>query len=130
LAVAGVKAAVERRLRRLNALWLENDYDALATFFHPRAVLLTPGAERSIVGREAIVDGYRQFGSMGKVHEFAVKRVEVHTYAALALCHLRFEIDYEINQQHFRESGTEVYVLSKTEQDWQVVWRTQIAQSA
>ena len=118
--------AVESTVRQLNNLWLRGDYDALAELFHQDAVLLPPNSPYPIVGRAAIVDGYRRFGDMGDIHEFEIVDLRTYTFDAAAICHMRFNIDYAINEQRFQESGTEIYALQRAGECWQIVWRTQI----
>ena len=122
--------AVEKTIRRLNACWLRGDYDALADLFHDDAVLLPPNSPHPIVGRTAIIDGYRRFGEMGDIHAFEIVAVRTYRFGATAICHMRFNIDYALNEQRYKEAGTEVYALSAAGEDWKIVWRTQIAQPA
>lgn len=121
--------AVEKTIRKLNECWLRGDYPALAGLFHQDAVLLPPQSEQPIVGREAIVDGYRRFGDMGDIHEFEIVSLHTYLFDHTAICHMRFNIDYAINERRFRESGMEIYALRRADERWQIVWRTQITQS-
>lgn len=121
--------AVENVIRRLNECWLRGDYDGVAKLFDKDAVLLPPRAEKPIVGRTAIVDGYRRFGDMGEIHEFEIVAVDTFVFAATAMCHMRFNIDYAIDARRFRESGVEIYALSRSGEGWEIVWRTQVTTS-
>ena len=118
--------AVENTIRQLNEYWLRSDYDALAGFFHDDAVLMPPNALQPIVGRDAIVNGYRRFGDMGDIHEFEIVAMQTYLFADTAMCHMRFNIDYAISGRRFQESGTEIYALHKSGENWLIVWRTQI----
>ncbi len=121
-----MSGSVEALVRRLNAAWLAGDYEALGKLFHADAVLLMPGAEQSLQGRAAIVEGYRRFGALGEVHEFEITSLDVYPFGTTALCHMGFRIDYEIEATRYEESGTEVYALRKSGAGWRIVWRTQI----
>lgn len=120
---------VESTIRRLNECWLRGDYTALGTLFHPDAVLLPPNAQHPIVGREAIVDGYRRFGELGDIHEFEIVATQTYLFADTAICHMRFNIDYAIGERRFKESGTEVYALNGAGGEWRIIWRTQITEA-
>jgi len=119
---------VENTIRKLNECWLRSDYAALAGLFHDDAVLMPPNAQQPIIGRDAIVDGYRRFGDMGEIHEFEIVAMQTYLFADTAMCHMRFTIDYAINERRFQESGTEIYALHKTGENWLIVWRTQITE--
>ena len=118
--------AVEITIRQLNQCWLRGDYDALARLFHDDAVLLPPNSRHPIVGRAAIVDGYKLFGEMGDIHEFEIVAVNTYRFGATAMCHMRFNIDYALNEKRFKESGMEIYALARVDEEWKIVWRTQI----
>lgn len=124
---ARARDSAEQTVRELNRLWLEGDYEQLGRLFHRDAVLLTPDGERSIVGRDAIVDGYRQFGAMGKINEFEIRALESYPFRASTVCHMHFGIDYEIDSRRYREEGIEVYLLQRAGHrgGWKIVWRTQ-----
>jgi ketosteroid isomerase-like protein len=122
-----VSDAVENTIRKLNECWLRGDYAGLARLFHEDAVLLPPGAEQPIVGCDAIIDGYRRFGEMGDIHEFEIVAMQTYLFTGIAMCHMRFNIDYAINERRFKETGTEIYALSGAGDDWKIVWRTQVS---
>lgn len=42
------------------------------------------------------------------------------------MCHLKFEVDYEIESGRFREEGLEVYAIDTSGQKPKVVWRKQL----
>lgn len=120
--------AVENTIRQLNQCWLRGDYNALAELFHDDAVLLPPNSSHPIVGRTAIVDGYRRFGEMGDIHTFEIVALDTYLFHDTAMCHMHFNIDYALNDQRFKESGVEIYTLTCVDEEWKIVWRTQITQ--
>jgi len=124
-----VSNAVENIIRQLNEYWLRGDYEALAGLFHDDAVLLPPNSQRPIVGRAAIIDGYRRFGEIGDIHEFEISAMQTYLFTGAAMCHMHFNIDYAINERRFEESGVEIYALSGAGESWKIIWRTQVTQS-
>ena len=89
--------------------------------------MLSPGGDKSIVGVEPMIRSYRQFGALGKVHAFDITALAVYEYGATAMCHVRFEVDYDMKSGRFREEGLEVYAIDTSGTKPRVVWRTQIA---
>ncbi len=120
-----VTTDIEKLVRSLNQAWMESRYDDLYQYFHPDVAMLLPGSDKSIVGAEAMVESYREFGAMGKLHAFDIVAIESHTYTGVVICHLTFNVDYEIDSGRFTESGIETYAIDITGTHPKVVWRSQ-----
>ncbi|MEM7048029.1 MAG: nuclear transport factor 2 family protein [Acidobacteriota bacterium] len=119
------KGTPEELVRRLNETWLAGDLVELAACFDSAAVLLPPGGGEAIVGRDGIIDGYRQYLAAATTHEFEVRSVETFSFGETAVVHLRFEVEYSFGEERSRESGLEIYVLRRDDAGWRVVWRAQ-----
>ena len=119
------KATIEAFLVALNDAWLDRNYDELYAYFSKDCVLLTPNGQDTLLGVEAMVESYRQFGEFAAIHEFTISGIETFSRSDLAVSHLAFEIDYEIGGKRHLERGMEIYVLSVTGNYFQVVWRSQ-----
>ena len=52
-------AQVEDFLNHLNKSWLDQDYEALASAYHPEVILLPPDAGIPLEGRETICATYQ-----------------------------------------------------------------------
>src|SRR5258707_6504907 len=61
----------------INAAWLEGRFDDLPQYFHPDVVLAQPGRAKRTVGREAVVDSYRQFMAEATIHSFTPGEVHI-----------------------------------------------------
>ena len=123
-AQAAIEAAIEALIEDVNRAWLAGRYEAIAPHVHPDVVLAPPGGGVPIVGREAFVRSYAEFGAMATVHAFeqGERRIDVWGDTAVATC--PFRIDYELPSGRFREQGTDVLVLVRNGADWLICWRT------
>ena len=121
-------AEVERFVRDLNNAWIEGRCDDLVPLFHDQVVMVPPGTGQRIVGRDAMVDSYRQFLAAAKVHEFRTLDLRADVFGGTAVAALRFEIRYEMQGRVYQERGTDFMVLHRDDSAWQVVWRTQVAE--
>jgi len=110
----------------MNTAWQEARYDSLYLFFHSDVVMLPPGSDQPIQGVEAMVESYRQFGAMGTIHAFEIKKVDVFETDGAAMVHMLFFVDFEIEAGRFQEEGMEVYTVDVFGDNPLVVWRTQI----
>lgn len=118
---------IDKFVRDLNTAWKDRRYEDLYKYFHDDVVMLPPGTGEPIMGIEPMVQSYRQFVSMGTIHSFDITNVTMYEYGAVSMCHMRFDVDYEIESGRFREEGLEVYAIDTSDADPRVVWRTQIA---
>ncbi len=121
------KANIESFLVALNDTWLDQNFDELYAYFSKDCVLLTPSGSETLEGVEAMVDSYRQFSTLAQINDFGITDIQTFTRSDLAVCHLSFEIDYQIGADRHVEQGMEIYVVSVTGSYLQVVWRTQKA---
>ncbi len=118
---------IDKFVRDLNTAWGDHRYEDLYEFFHDDVVMLPPGTSEPIVGIEPMIESYRQFVSMGTIHAFDITNLTVYEYGTFSMCHMRFEVDYEIESGRFREEGLEVYAIDTSGAGPRIVWRTQIA---
>ena len=88
--------------------------------------MLPPGSNRPIIGIEPMVESYRQFGTMGTIHGFNITDIEVHEFESAAVCHVQFEVDYEIEAGRFQEEGMEVLTIETGGEKPKIIWRSQL----
>jgi hypothetical protein len=118
---------IETIVREMTAAWLEGRFDDLGRVFHDNVVAVAPPESGSrIVGRERMVDSFRQFTAQAKVHEFHTLAVDVEVFETTAIAMLRFQIKYEMSGQVYEDRGADLLVFARENEIWQVVWRTQI----
>ena len=121
---------VKKFLEDLNNTWLNKQYDDLHAFYDENVVMLPPGGAEPVTGVENMVDSYRQFGSMGTIHSFNMTGISTYEFDETIICHMQFDIDYEIESGRFKEKGLEIYILKETNNAYKIIWRTQINLSA
>jgi hypothetical protein len=119
---------IRHTMEEINRLWLAGEYDEIGAFLDEQAVILAPGFEQSICGREAYVQSYRDYDKAAKTHEFSPgePRIDVIGDVAVAVC--PFFVVYELAGRTYRERGHDVLVLSRSGGKWLVAWRTMKAE--
>lgn len=113
---------------RLNAAWQQSQWDALATMYHPDAVLVPPDLSPVISGRSAILATYREFAERATLQQFDLLGVSAHAFDRTTIVHADFQVDYAVDGARAKDDGQEIYVLqpAQTEAGWAIVWRQQI----
>lgn len=115
----------------LNQAWQQQDWPTLAEMYHTNAVLLPPDLGDSLLGRDAILQTYRDFASQATLHRFAVTDLQTHSFAHCEVLHCAFEADYSVAGNRSQDDGTEIYVTELNNLGRRViVWRQQIIHSA
>ena len=119
-----IKAIVEG----INAAWLAGRFDELRDYFHPDVVLAQPGVARRAVGRDALIDSYRQFAAAATMHSFTPGEVHVDAAGDSAVTTMPWEMDYEMDGQRYQERGWELLVFGRRDGRWVVLWRTVVVE--
>ena len=109
-------------IRDLNTAWSTGDLADIGAFYHPDAVLLPPDAGEPIQGRGAIASTYIDFAAMTDLKQFSIIDLSSYPIGDNTAVHLRFEVDYVMDGEHYLESGLEVYWVDTTPL---VIWRYQ-----
>jgi ketosteroid isomerase-like protein len=117
---------LKKFIHDLNKSWMEGRYDDLHEYYHKDVVLLPPGMDQPVKGAEAMVESYRQFGAMGTVHKIDILDIQVFSFHSAAVCHVKFDVDYEIEAGRFQEQGMEVYTIDTSGDSPKIIWRTQV----
>ncbi len=119
--------AIRILISALSEAWQREDWTALEGCYHEDVVLMPPDAGAPILGRDAVLETYRDFCNVATLERFQEVELEVFTFESTHIAHMRFEIDYELDGQRYRDEGLEIYVLApaRAGQDPVVVWRQQ-----
>jgi hypothetical protein len=105
---------------------VQGRFEDAHTFFSESVILLVPGDVNRTVGRDAMLDSYRQFTEKATVHEYRETNLNIDLFGSTAIAQLGFSIRYEIEGNTSDESGMDIYVLAKSNDQWLIEWRTQV----
>lgn len=117
----------ERIINHINGLndaWQDEQFQAIAGYYHPDVVLLPPDAGPPITGRDAVVASYQDFAAAERV-QFTVEGFDTFEFADTGVCHMRFQMEYTLDGSRYSEHGLEVYVVANVTTDPQIIWRSQ-----
>jgi len=116
--------AVRERVQSLNAAWREGRFDELRSYFHPDAVIVAPGLEARISGRDAVVESYRNFVATASIEAFELAEPVVDAWGDTAVVTAKFTITYSMDGKRFHEQGHDLLVFQRNGGEWLIVWRT------
>jgi len=114
-------------IRRSNRAWLAGAAHEVANLFDDEAVVVAPGLQGRLQGREAIVRSYEDYVHHARTHSFEELEHEIDVFGDLAVAAYRFTVHYTLNgeDEAREETGEEVLVLRRGPGGWKAIWRTQ-----
>ncbi|NGP76555.1 nuclear transport factor 2 family protein [Balneolaceae bacterium YR4-1] len=116
---------IEQFIDRMNDDWLNDRTENLSRYFHKQVVMIQPGTQKKIVGREAMVDSYQEFIEEADVSDFRIKDLRIDVFENTAIVLYTFRIKYKVETTNYDEGGVEILVLNLHNEHWQIVWRNQ-----
>ncbi len=119
---------IVRIVRAINAAWVHGDAGEMADYLDERMVIVQPGFEQRLVGRQACVESYRAFASQAAIGRYDEGEVTVEVRGDTAIASYRYVIEYEIDGETYHDVGHDVFVLMGGDGGWRAVWRTLIPQ--
>lgn len=117
---------IEALIERLNDCWLNDKLENMDMFFHKQVVMLQPVTNKKMIGREAMIDSYREFADSSEVNYFRTKDMAIDVFENTSIVFYTFDIKYRVETTNYDESGTEILVLNRYNDRWAIVWRTQM----
>lgn len=117
---------IESFVERLNDSWLNDKLENMDMFFHKQVVMLQPGTNKKVIGREAMIDSYREFVESSEVTDFRTKDLAIDVFEDTAVVFFTFRIKYRVETTNYDEDGSEILILHRHNDRWLIVWRTQL----
>jgi len=112
----------------INDAWQGGRYDELREYFHPEVVLAQPGFAQRSVGREALIESYRDFSRDATVRSFTAGEVHVDHSGESAVTTMPWKMSYEFGGTSYEEQGWDLLVFGRHDGRWLVVWRTVVVE--
>lgn len=117
---------IEGFIEGLNDCWLNDKLENMEMFFHKQVVLLQPGTNKKVIGREAMIESYRDFVESSEVSDFRTKDLTIDVFEDTAIVFYTFRIKYRVETTNYDEDGSEILILHRHNERWLIVWRTQM----
>jgi uncharacterized protein (TIGR02246 family) len=116
-------------VRRSNKAWTSGATHEVEKLFDEHAVMIAPGLQGRVEGRDAIVRSYEDYVHHARTHSFEEEEHSVDVFGDLAVVTYRFATRYTLNSEdgEHDETGQEVLVLRRGPSGWKAIWRTQVA---
>ena len=121
--------AIEGIIRKINKAWSRARFEVLEQYFHENMIIAPPGFQHRAMGREVCIQSYRDFLSDAAIHDFQESDFIIDIWDRTAVATYQYHMDWESNGKRFQESGHDVYVFTRKDEKWLIVWRTLVPAS-
>jgi ketosteroid isomerase-like protein len=112
-------------VQSLDRCWMQGRFDDLKAFLADDVVFVAPGGKPRMEGIAHAIESYRQFTSQAQVKRFETSDHSVTQRGDTAVVEYAWQMTWVSGTEH-TESGRDVLVLARRNDNWRVVWRTQI----
>jgi ketosteroid isomerase-like protein len=120
--------AIRGLLQLINQSWMQGRPHDIGPLLDDNVIFIYPGFAGRAQGRAAAVATYEDFLAQAKVHGVQLSEPEIDVFGDTAVATYRYEVDYEVSEGRFRDSGRDVFVFTCSDEGvWRAVWRTMIA---
>ncbi len=127
---AGDESAVRDLLTRLNDAWLHERGEAMTAAlnrcFADEVVMRGPGFVLLGRGRDFTVASYRDFVAQAEVKHFSVEPAEIDILGSTAAAQYKWTMTYILSGQEYTEQGHDLFMLSRRDHQWLIVWRAML----
>lgn len=124
------RAAVVAVLRAITAAWRGGRTGDLSPLFHERMVIAGPGHQVFASGRAACIESYREFATSAVVTAYDESAPAIHVWGDTAVAHYAWTMTWRRDGASATESGTDQFVLGRTQGRWQALHRLLLLSAA
>jgi hypothetical protein len=95
----------------------------LSQCFADDAVMRGPGFALAAKGREAAVQSFVDFTTQAEVKAFTAEEPTIDVSENTAVAQYQWQMTYVLAGQEYTEQGQDLFVFSRSEGRWLVIWR-------
>ncbi len=110
-------------IKNINLSWVEGHPENLGEYFHENMMIVSPELEVKGKGKEACIKSYVDFINRAKVNGYTLGDPDIYVFGNTAIVSYKYDIAWEMNGQLFKESGRDLFVLTRADGKWLAVWR-------
>lgn len=117
---------VAETMRRINEAWRDGRVDDMVPLIHEDMVMVLPGFDGRVEGRDVFLEGYRDFCANAQVLEFVEDPYEIDAGDRVAVVSYTYAMLYERDGTRARTAGRDLWVFENTDGKWVAAWRTML----
>lgn len=123
-APSATEVAVLHVLDRIQHAWRVGPLEDMAPVLAPDVTFVFPGFSMRLIGRERLIESYREFNASARMRSYREDRRTVEGGGNAALVEVAFDMTYVRADRAWRAHGIELWVLERRTEGWIAFWRT------
>ena len=120
------KIAVHNIMRKINSSWRSGSPENMRIYLDPEIMIKIPGNSGEIIGREALIDSFKEFWTNAQVLEYSESDEYISIIGDRAVVAFKFGMIYQRENYRDKSSGRDIWIFEKKNGNWLAVWRTMI----
>lgn len=117
---------IAETMAALNQSWLDGRLDDLKQYFHPEIAMALPGFGATVVGADAVLEGFEDMVRTATVDSFDTGEPNIHVVGSSAVVSYSFDMVYARDENQYHSSGRDLWMFSFVDGDWKAIWRTML----
>ena len=117
---------LEQTMSAINNAWRSGRISEMIPWLHPDIVMKFPKFSGDMVGRDKMIEGFKEFCVNARVVEYAESDQQAEIIGNTAVVSFRFDMLYERPKYRERSKGWDVWVFQWESNRWLAVWRTMV----
>lgn len=113
-------------INKINELWLSGKTRELYDYLSNYVVFATPGFNKYLKGKDLCINSYKEFIQQAAVEDFQTDQLNVDFFEDTAIGTYHFYIRYQMEGETHEEEGYEIMGFRKPNNQWLLIWRTQM----
>jgi hypothetical protein len=127
-------AQVQEVVSRLSVAWQSRSYSELSGYLDDDVVIVAPGFQGRVEGRNACVESYREFMERVTIERYEQAEPVIDVWEGTAVATYRWEMAWTSGGVSNRDIGHDILVLHRrapadADVAWRVVWRAITSES-
>lgn len=122
------KNEIAKTVRKINSALVEGNPEKLNEYFHEDIMIVSPELKVRGKGKDECIKSYVDFLSKATLNEYNQSEPQICVFGSTATVSYKYDVGWEINGESFKESGQNLFVFTRVDGKWLVVWRMLIPQ--
>lgn len=117
---------IETFIKQFNDSWTKGTFDRLTHLLDNETIFVASDLESEITGKDRCIQTIRDYAHHAETKRFDVTHKKINIWNETAMVVLDYYVEYEMNNQLYKEKGKEFWTLNKQEGKWKLVWRAMV----
>ena len=113
-------------IKSLDQCWVQGRLQDLSAYLADDVVFVAPGGKFRKEGIDYAIESYRQFTSQARIDRFETRDYFVTQRGDAAIVDYAWDMAWAAGGTDHQETGRDILVLARRNDNWRVVWRTQV----